>query len=847
MLRALIFFLLTLLLAPVSASSPTTERFKIGVLAYKGKVAAVQRWSEHAAYLNEKLAPLQFQIIPLTYKEDEMTKAVINRQVDFIITNPGHYIELELGGHVSRLATRRMSGPQGVLDLFGGTVIAHPSSTDINRYADLAGKSLLIPPRSSLGGWQVHLREAVAQGVDLREESTVTELKNHTKVVEAVVRGEADAGFVRSDLVEELIAKGKLQWEQFKVVNPQSVTGYPYRLSTRLYPEWPFAKVSGTSTELATQVLQALLVMSPEDAAARQGKIYGWNSPGHYSAVNDLFRETGLGPYAKTHTTLAEILNEYWRQLLSITMLFSLLLLVSTLRTKRANRSLQCEIVERQKVEQKLRQAANVFQYADEGIIIADTTPKIIDVNQAFCRITGFSREEAVGRDPGFMYVDEGVTEDYQNMWEGLLGSGFWSGTVWGLKRSGSVFPQQITITSVVNESKEVEQYVGVFRDITAQKEVERLQFETSKAKDEFLASMSHELRTPLTAIIGHSELLVEQEPDREKRRSLQTIEHAGRIQLALVNDILDISKLESGKFTVDEAPYNVSTLIHNIEQMFSIQAHDKGLFLKVVQQIPESHLLLGDKHRVQQILINLISNAIKFTEQGGVTLSIWHVDGQIHFKVKDSGIGIPSETVEQVFKRFEQADSSISRRFGGSGLGLYISINLAKLMGGDIRVESIEGEGSQFQLNLPYKVSTLPAEAHANQYDNEGRSPVESLHGNLLVAEDTLELQILERRMLESMGFTVAIAENGLKAVELASTQPFDAVLMDMQMPVMDGIEATQNIRQQHPELPIIAVTANVMQKHRDAFHAAGCSGFISKPIDRNVLRETLTEMLKL
>jgi CheY-like chemotaxis protein len=280
---------------------------------------------------------------------------------------------------------------------------------------------------------------------------------------------------------------------------------------------------------------------------------------------------------------------------------------------------------------------------------------------------------------------------------------------------------------------------------------------------------------------------------------------------------------------------------------MFSIQAHDKGLFLKVVQQIPESHLLLGDKHRVQQILINLISNAIKFTEQGGVTLSIWHVDGQIHFKVKDSGIGIPSETVEQVFKRFEQADSSISRRFGGSGLGLYISINLAKLMGGDIRVESIEGEGSQFQLNLPYKVSTLPAEAHANQYDNEGRSPVESLHGNLLVAEDTLELQILERRMLESMGFTVAIAENGLKAVELASTQPFDAVLMDMQMPVMDGIEATQNIRQQHPELPIIAVTANVMQKHRDAFHAAGCSGFISKPIDRNVLRETLTEMLKL
>ncbi len=164
--------------------------YTIGVLAYKGKDAAVQRWSGHETYLNQHLAPLKFKIIPLSYKDDELTKAVINRQVDFVITNPGHYTELEFGGHVSRMTTRRMSSPQGILDQFGGTAITRPDRTDINNYADLAGKTIAIPSTSSLGGWQVHLREAIAQGVDLRKDASIIELKNHTKVVEAILAGE---------------------------------------------------------------------------------------------------------------------------------------------------------------------------------------------------------------------------------------------------------------------------------------------------------------------------------------------------------------------------------------------------------------------------------------------------------------------------------------------------------------------------------------------------------------------------------------------------------------------------------------------------------------------------------
>ena len=204
--------------------------YTIGVLAYKGKDAAVQRWSDHETYLNHHLAPLKVKIIPLSYKDDELTKAVTNHQLNFVVTNPGHYTELELGGHVSRLATRRMEGPQGILDQFGGTAITRPDRTDINNYADLAGKTILIPSTSSLGGWQVHLREAMAQGVDLHEDANIIELKNHRKVVEAILAGEGDVGFVRSDLLEDLEVKGLLQLDQIKVLSKKNSPEYPYQI-----------------------------------------------------------------------------------------------------------------------------------------------------------------------------------------------------------------------------------------------------------------------------------------------------------------------------------------------------------------------------------------------------------------------------------------------------------------------------------------------------------------------------------------------------------------------------------------------------------------------------------------
>ena len=363
---------------------------------------------------------------------------------------------------------------------------------------------------------------------------------------------------------------------------------------------------------------------------------------------------------------------------------------------------------------------------------------------------------------------------------------------------------------------------------------------EAGRAKEEFLAAMSHELRTPLTTIIGNSEILLEQEHDAYYRQLLLAgVESAGRRQLALVNDILDMSKLESGKFSINEIPYDLMVLVTEVEHMLSAYAKDSGLDFVITQKSDEPYLLIGDGQRIGQILINLIGNAIKFTEKGKVKLTVWNNQNYLFFNVEDTGIGMAPDTIDKLFERFEQIDGAISRRFGGSGLGLFISENLANLMGGQIDVSSIEGKGSIFQLLLPYRRSSIPVKPVDERPTNSVLN--EKLSGHVLIAEDTPELQLLERRILEGMGLTVSLAVDGGEVMEMVKQHSFDLILMDMQMPVLDGIEATKIIRDCGDQTTVIALTANVMQKHRDAFTAAGCDDFLSKPIDKQELRRIL------
>ncbi len=369
---------------------------------------------------------------------------------------------------------------------------------------------------------------------------------------------------------------------------------------------------------------------------------------------------------------------------------------------------------------------------------------------------------------------------------------------------------------------------------------------QANRAKDDFLATMSHELRTPLASIIGYCDLLVEDITDPEQRKQLRTIQLAGENQLALVNDILDMSKIQAGKFVTNEIPYSLPTLLQDIHSMMSNRATAFGLQFEVEQKNREPMQLLGDSQRICQILINLVGNAIKFTPEGKIVLGTEVVDGMLRFSVTDNGIGIRPENMKKLFGRFEQEDGSVSRRFGGTGLGLFISRNLAELMGGSLTAHSEIGLGSTFLLSLPYRPTRFKDLESTAKVEEQQSGDSELLTGTVLVAEDTLAMQILIKRILERFGLTVTVVDNGLQAVEQATKEQFDLIVMDMQMPVMDGVTATRQLKQAGNPAPIIALSANVALTHRKSFEDAGVDSFVEKPIDREVLRTTLNYYLK-
>ncbi len=384
----------------------------------------------------------------------------------------------------------------------------------------------------------------------------------------------------------------------------------------------------------------------------------------------------------------------------------------------------------------------------------------------------------------------------------------------------------------------------GMVQDVTEQVESSSQLQQAMVSKDEFLASMSHELRTPLTSILGYCDMMLDEQTDTQQIRYLNAIRSSGEGQLALVNDILDMSKIESGRFTVEQIPFSLQSLIEQVRSTVSVKAQDAGIELKITQAEYESFKLLGDGQRIKQVLLNLLGNSIKFTERGSVTLSVYRNGEKLQFDVIDTGVGIHPENMDKLFQRFEQEDGSISRRYGGSGLGLFISQSLAELMGGELTAVSELGQGSTFALRIPYQVTDEEDQAQENPY----AEPVttEQIKGTVLLAEDTPLIQQLIKRMLIKLGLEVEIAENGEVAVGKVMSRPFDLVLMDMQMPILDGIGATKKIRKVGLNVPVIALTANVMQKHREQFKVAGCDDFLGKPIDKEMLLILLRKFLK-
>lgn len=519
------------------------------------------------------------------------------------------------------------------------------------------------------------------------------------------------------------------------------------------------------------------------------------------------------------------------------------------------------DISARKEAERELQIAANVFNNTTDSIVVTDHKGVIISVNAAFETMTGYSSAEAIGKKPSILKSNIHDRPFYLKLWNDLLKAGLWKGEIWNRRKNGDIFVEFKSISAITDDKNNIVQFVAIAKDITEMKKIE-LELEksrdealaASKTKSEFLAMMSHEIRTPMNSIIGMSDLLSETNLSSEQREYVQVFRNSGENLLHLINDILDLSKAESGKMTVEEIPFDLVTTIEQIRDIFMMKTKQKGLDLKL--QIDEnlSRNVIGDPKRLDQVLTNFIANAIKFTESGFVLITIKRCDQVnanddteiVQFSVEDSGIGIPEEKLELIFESFTQVDTSITRKYGGTGLGLSIAKQLIELMGGTIQTKSEVGKGSVFTFTIPFKKVLTRDKNVIHSTDHSMPHLIYEGPKRILLVEDVEENRLLIKAYLSKTPFELDLAENGFEAIERVKQFHYDLILMDMQMPIMDGYTATRKIRELEinrgeSRVPIIALTAYGLDEEVAKSMISGCDLHLTKPIKKNVLLQSI------
>lgn len=518
-------------------------------------------------------------------------------------------------------------------------------------------------------------------------------------------------------------------------------------------------------------------------------------------------------------------------------------------------------ITDRKRIEDQVRinekRYRDLFNYSQALICTHDPNGILLSVNPAICETLGYTAEELIGR-PLMSFIPEKENENFKPYYlDVVLKEGKSKGVFRALHKNGKKL--FLLFQNYLVEEDGVDPYViGFSQDITERINAEnelllakQITENVSKAKEIFLANMSHEIRTPMNGILGVANLLAKTEMGESQKNYLKLIKESANNLLVIVNDVLDIEKVTSGKFEFEQIPFRFADKLNSSIQSFQYKAEEKGIQLNYFSQLEEPLVLIGDPYRLIQILNNLLNNAIKFTARGKVTVNIFSSKREgdnivVDFSVQDTGIGIDSSKLETIFEPFVQASSDTTRKFGGTGLGLSICKNLIEMQGGSIGVESKYGEGTIFHFKLPYKIGTIEMLAQEDLAPEDYRLIGEK---RILIAEDVELNQFIARQILESWGMEVAVAANGRIAVEMVKQQHFDLILMDIQMPEMDGIEATELIRKlddpQLSNIPIIALTANALKGDNHLYFQAGMNDYITKPYTEEKLYSVLSKFL--
>ena len=513
-----------------------------------------------------------------------------------------------------------------------------------------------------------------------------------------------------------------------------------------------------------------------------------------------------------------------------------------------------------QKIKETLKELNFQKSALDEHSIvsIADIKGNITYVNDKFCEISGYTCEELLGKNHRLLKSNEHDNTFFKELWDTISSGKVWKNEVKNKKKDGNFYWVDATIVPFLDDKGKPFKYVSIRTDITEEKkfkeelvEAKFLAEQSNKTKGQFLANMSHELRTPLNGIIGLSRLAAENEKNEEQKKLITKVLESGNLLLNIINDLLDYSKIEAGKLTIEHKDFSMQKAINTIEDLLKIKALEKNLEMNITidKEIPA--YLIGDSLRITQIILNIMGNAIKFTHNGSVSLSITILEKNfdtclLGFKISDTGIGMDENTLKNIFESFSQADSSISRKYGGTGLGLTISKELIESMNGKLDVQSSLGIGTTFNIEIPFNVSK-----NLNKPEKEDKKTDSIVIENIkvLLVDDNEVNRLIACSVFESFGCITTTANDGLEAIEKLKTnsKDFDIVFMDIQMPTMNGYEATKIIREELKlNIPIIAMTANAMEEDINKALESGMNKHIRKPINPQEMKDSLKEFVQ-
>lgn len=573
------------------------DTITIGLRAHKGIEKSMLQWEKTADYLSEQIPEHKFIMVPLVGLTELMQEAEQNR-FDFILTNPSSYVEMELRFGASAILTlnnKRLGKPYSQ---FGAVIFTRKDNNDINDIYDLQGKKIVAVSKRAFGGWRVAVRELLNHGLDIYKESKQISFSGGVQqdVVSIVRLGIADAGIVRTDMLERMAADGVIKLNDFKVINSKTTKGFPFYHSSQLYPEWPFVKMRGTSSVLSKKVALALLTIPVDHPAALAGKYVGWTVPEDYRSVHKLMQDLKVGPYQHYNDDPVEhFLDEYLIHSIVVVLILA-------------------------------------------GLVYL--TLYIFAINR---RLVAAKKKQ----DKLMVSLEKRVTERTQDL-------------------------------------------------LVAKEHAE----EANRAKTDFLSTMSHELRTPLNAVLGFAQLLEHEAEERQlpqMQENTNEILYAGRHLLELINDILDLAKIEAGKYSFDFKPVPIKEVVSEVIRLLEIFANESKVTISCEYEEDEQFEIYADLRSVKQILINIISNAIKYNHPGGVIdIRIKkQKNGYCKFTVTDNGDGIKKEFLDSIFDPFQRVTSR--RDVKGSGVGLAITKNLIEVMDGEIQVKSTFGKGSTF------------------------------------------------------------------------------------------------------------------------------------------------------